>query len=263
MAYTKLLEGIVILDFTQALAASLCPRILADMGAEILKVERSPRGDMARDLGGGYSVKHSNVVFLFPNAGKKSLCVDFHNPEGIRLVKQLVPQVDAVLEAYSPGYMKKYGLDYASVQPLKSDIVYCSMSAYGQNGPYRDMVAFNPMVEAMSGFVYMTGEPDSHPQLPGFSIGDTGASIHNTVAVLAALLYRDRTGVGQYVDTAMLDGYKGYPGNYNRINVRVFDEDGTAVEAVTYIKAGRLEETQPSKEYLAVIQQGYKDWGIF
>lgn len=207
MTLKKLLEGIVILDFTQNLAGSLGQRIMADMGAEVIKVERYPWGDQIREAGSGYQVegKTSNVYHLNLNAGKKSICFDFHNPEAIKLIKELVPHVDAVTESFSPGQMEKYGLDYDSLQAIKPNLVYCSFSAFGQNGPYRNWVAYNPLIEALSGLAHTTGDPEGHPQLPGFGLGDTNASIHNAVALLAALWYRDRTGIGQHIDTAMLD----------------------------------------------------------
>jgi crotonobetainyl-CoA:carnitine CoA-transferase CaiB-like acyl-CoA transferase len=204
MPYKKILEGTVVLDFTQFVASSLAARILADMGAEVLKVERYPVGDLLRPSG-VIPIKNSSGMFLIFNVGKKSLCVDFHNPEGISLVKNLVPHVDVVLEGYSPGQMKTYGLDYESLKQIKPDMVYGSFTAFGHDGPYRDWVAFNTQIEGMSGLAYTTGLPNESPLLPGFGIGDPNAGIHDCLAILAALMYRDRTGIGQFVETSMLD----------------------------------------------------------
>jgi len=207
MSYGKLLEGFVILDFTQYVASAFGTKILADMGAELLKVERYPLGDLMR-VGGVQDLipgVQSSQYFLNCCEGKKSICVDFRNPEGVKLIKELVPHVDAVMEGYTPGQMKKYGLDYETLSEIKPDIVYASLTGFGQYGPYRDWVSFAPQAEAISGLYHMIGYPDGPPLICGTGVADPNAASHACLSVLGALLCRERTGTGQHVDTAMMD----------------------------------------------------------
>ena len=205
MAYRKLLEGVVILDFTQYFASGLSTRYLADMGAEIIKVERAPYGDVYR-LAGVLEYGGAKVGFANQGAGKKSICIDIKNPDGLALVKELIPHVDALTEGFTFGQMAKYGLDYEVVRKIKADIVYASMSAFGQRpGPYRDWVSLDPIAQALSGFMHATGEPDGPPQVVGTGFADPNAALNAAFATLAALFYRERTGIGQYVDVCMLD----------------------------------------------------------
>jgi len=199
------LSGIRVLDFTQVVGSSFCSRILGDMGADIIKVERHPTGDIARTGGTLSAGDPVAPFFLLCNAGKKSICIDIRSPEGVDLVKQLLLHVDVVLEGYVPGQMAKYGLDYATLSAIKPDIVYCSMSGFGQTGPLRSWLALAPIVEAMSGLSHASGDPDGHPRPSGLLPGDANGAINGCLAVLAALFHRQRTGVGQYVDTAMFD----------------------------------------------------------
>jgi formyl-CoA transferase len=199
------LSGIRILDFTQVVGSSFCSRILGDLGAEIIKVERHPTGDIARTGGTLSAGDPVAPFFLLCNAGKKSICIDIRSAEGVDLVKRLLLHVDVVLEGYVPGQMAKYGLDYATLSAIKSDIVYCSMSGFGQTGPLRNWLALAPIVEAMSGLSHASGDPDGHPRPSGLLPGDANGAINGCLAVLAALFYRERTGIGQYVDTAMFD----------------------------------------------------------
>lgn len=203
--HTGPLQGVRVLDFTQVVGSSFCARILGDLGAEIIKVERHPTGDIARSGGTLSAGDPVAPFFLLCNAGKKSICIDIRSAEGVALVKELVQHVDVVLEGYVPGQMTKYGLDYAALSAIKPDIVYCSMSGFGQTGPLRSWLALAPIVEAMSGLSYASGDPDGHPRPSGLLPGDANGAINGCLAVLAAIFYRERTGIGQYVDTAMFD----------------------------------------------------------
>ena len=204
MGARKLLEGIVILDFTQYVASAQSTRILADMGAEIIKVERAPHGDLYR-VSGVLEYQGIKIAFANTGAGKKSLCVDLKQPEGVALVKQLIPHVDALMEGFTPDQMTKYGLDYETVRAIKPDIVYTSMSSFGQEGPFRDWVSFDPIIQALGGMMHATGEPDGPPQVAGTGIADTNAAVNGCLATVAALLCKERTGVGQHVEVCMLD----------------------------------------------------------
>lgn len=199
----SLLAGITVLDFTHALAGPACTRVLADLGAEIIKLEAAPNGDLIRSV---FMVKdNQSAIFLYANAGKKSLCVDLKKPEGMKIAKALVAKVDVVVENFSPGVMKKLGLDYASLKAINPKLIMASVSGFGQFGPWSERTSFDIIGQAMSGVMHMTGEPDGPPQYVGNYIGDPNAGVHAALAICASLFYRDRTGKGQYIDIAQVD----------------------------------------------------------
>lgn len=200
---SKLLDGIKVLDFTRALAGPSCTRVLADLGAEVIKLEDAPTGDFARGM---FLVKgNQGAMFLYTCAGKKSLCVDLKKPEGLKIAKELVTKVDVVVENFAPGVMKKLGLDYASLTALNSRLIMASISGFGQFGPWADHTSYDIIGQAMSGVMHMTGDPDGPPQYVGNYIGDPNAGVHAALAICASLFYRDRTGKGQYIDIAQVD----------------------------------------------------------
>ncbi|MSR15454.1 MAG: CoA transferase [Gammaproteobacteria bacterium] len=199
----KMLEGIKVLDFTQYLAGPAATRLLADMGADVLKIERSPDGDLGRKI--HFVAPGISAFFLAASAGKKSLAVDFRSAEALTIVKQLVAQVDIVIENYSPGVMAKYGLDYACLKEINPTLIMCSISGFGQDGPYAHYTSFDIIAQAQSGVMAMTGDPDGPPQYVGNYIGDPNAGVHAAVAINAALFHRLRTGEGQYIDISQLE----------------------------------------------------------
>ena len=148
-AAPQLLAGVKVLDFTQYLAGPSATRLLADLGADVVKIERAPGGDLGRKI---HLIEHGqSALFLAACAGKKSLCVDFKSPKGLEIVRALVRQVDVVVENYSPGVMAKYGLDYASLKELNPQLIMCSVSGYGQDGPYAKHTSFDIIAQAQSG----------------------------------------------------------------------------------------------------------------
>ncbi len=198
-----LLSGVKVLDFTHVLAGPMCTRILSDLGAEVIKLESAPSGDMARSM---FHIEHEqSAMFQYTCAGKKSLCVDLKKPDGLRLAKELVAKVDVAVENFAPGVMKKLGLDYAVLKELNPKLVMASISGFGQTGPWSDRTSFDIIGQAMSGVMHMTGEPDGPPQYVGNYIGDPNAGVHAALAICASLFYRDRTGKGQYIDIAQTD----------------------------------------------------------
>ncbi|MBM4255491.1 MAG: CoA transferase [Deltaproteobacteria bacterium] len=199
----SLLAGIKVLDFTHVLAGPTCTRILADLGAEVVKIESAPNGDVARSM---FHVKENlSAMFLYTCAGKKSLCVDLKKPEGLQIAKDLVATFDVVVENFAPGVMKKLGLEYAALKAINPKIIMASISGFGQTGPWADRTSFDIIGQAMSGVMHMTGEPDGPPQYVGNGIGDPNAGVHTALAICASLFYRDRTGKGQYIDIAQVD----------------------------------------------------------
>jgi crotonobetainyl-CoA:carnitine CoA-transferase CaiB-like acyl-CoA transferase len=199
----KLLSGVQVLDFTQYLAGPSSTRLLADLGAEVIKIERAPDGDLGRKI---HLVEPGiSAFFLAASAGKKSVGVDFKHPRGLEIVCELIRQVDVAVENYSPGVMAKYGLDYASLKEINPRLIMCSVSGYGQDGPYAKHTSFDIIAQAQSGVMAMTGEPDGPPEYVGNYFGDPNAGIHGALAICAALFHRALTGEGQYIDVSQLE----------------------------------------------------------
>ena len=209
------LSHIRVLDLTRVLAGPWCGQTLADFGADVIKVERPGAGDDTRHWGPPYlktadgELTGEAAYYLAANRNKRSITLDIATVEGQRLVRELVAQSDVVLENYKVGQLKKYGLDYAALCEIKPDLVYCSITGFGQTGPYAPRAGYDFIVQGMGGFMSITGEPDTlpggGPQKAGVAIADLMTGMYATVAVLAALAHRDRTGAGQYIDMALLD----------------------------------------------------------
>ena len=200
---TPYLEGVTVLDFTQYLAGPSCTRLLAEMGADVIKVEYPPYGDPVRPSPprrNGRSAYH-----VQQNRGKRSLSVDLTRPEGVALIEDLIPQVDIVVENYSPGVMERRGLGYSRLRELNPQVIMASISGFGQTGPLSEKTAFDFIAQAYSGLMHMTGEPDGPPMLIGAGIADTSTGVHAFAALGYALYRRDRTGEGSHLDIAMVD----------------------------------------------------------
>jgi crotonobetainyl-CoA:carnitine CoA-transferase CaiB-like acyl-CoA transferase len=199
------LDGYKVLDFTQFVAGPTATLMMAEMGAEVVKVEIAPNGDPTRywpilkDRRSGYFVQH--------NLGKQSICVDVKNPEGLGLVKQLIPKFDVLVENFAPGVIGRIGLDYETVRALNPRIVMCSVSSFGQEGPLAHEPGFDWCGAAYAGIPHMTGFADGPPMIPMMAIGDVNTGVHALGAIACALLYRERTGHGQYLDISLLDTY--------------------------------------------------------
>jgi crotonobetainyl-CoA:carnitine CoA-transferase CaiB-like acyl-CoA transferase len=209
------LSHIRVLDLTRVLAGPWCAQTLADLGADVIKIERPEVGDDTRHWGPPYlktpdgEDTHEAAYYLAANRNKRSVTVDIASPEGQRIVRELVAQSDVVLENYKVGQLKKYGLDYESLKAVKPDIVYCSVTGFGQTGPYAHRAGYDFIIQGIGGFMSITGERDGQPgggpQKAGVAISDLMTGMYATVGVLAALSHRDRTGEGQYIDMALLD----------------------------------------------------------
>lgn len=193
-----ILDGYKVLDFTQVLAGPTVTRLMAEMGAEILKVELAPDGEISRGL--PYLRNGRSAYFIQQNRGKKSLCIDARHAKGLAILKQLVTQVDVLVENFAPGVIGRLGLDYETVKALNPKIVMCSISAFGQSGPLSHLPGYDYIAQAYSGITSMIGEKDGQPYFPLPGIGDVSTGVHATAAINGALLYRERTGQGQYVD---------------------------------------------------------------
>jgi len=201
----NILEGITVLDFTQVIAGPACTRLMAELGAEVIKVELAPSGDQSRvlpvvrDGRSGYFCQH--------NQGKKSLCLDMRLHEAQALVQDLVRRSDVLVENFSPGAIARLGLGWETVRSLNPELIMCSISAFGQSGPLKDMPGFDYIGQAYSGATSMIGEPDAPPALTAFAVGDVGTAMTALAAINGALFFRTRTGKGQYLDISLVDFY--------------------------------------------------------
>ena len=202
-AHPRMLADCKVLDFTQYLAGPTVTRLMAEMGARIVKVEQAPMGDPARLL--PFVKEGRSAYFVQQNRGKKSVCVDFNKPEGVELLHSLVRTVDVVVENFGPGVMEKRGLDYASLKKINPKIIMVSISAFGRKSPLSHKVGYDLIAQAFSGIMHMTGEADGPPQFVGLGIADVSSGVHAFAALGYALYYREKTGVGQHIDMSMID----------------------------------------------------------
>ena len=200
-----MLAGYKVLDFTQIVAGPTTTRLLAEMGAEVIKVEQAPKGDPARL--NGILKKGRSGYFIQHNVCKQSLCVNLKTEEGRDIVRGLVPHMDVVVENYSPGAIKRLGFAYEELQKLNPRIIMCSISALGQTGPLSHVPGYDFIAQAYSGFNEVTGERGRAPAMPQAAIGDVSTGVHAFGAIACALLHRERTGEGQYIDVSLLDAY--------------------------------------------------------
>jgi len=205
MTTTKpsVLSGVRVLDFGHYIAAPILTRMMSDMGAEIIKIELAPRGDLTRVY--PYIRAGQSGGFMQHNRGKQSVCVDLKKPEAVEIVKALVPQVDVVIENFSPGTLAKYGFNYGELKKLNPRLIMCSISGFGQDGPYAHRPGNDTVAQAMSGLMHLTGDPQGSPMYVGIYIADENAGVHGLAAVCAALYYREKTGIGQYIDLSLLE----------------------------------------------------------
>ena len=215
MTSIKALGHLRVLDLTRVLAGPWCTQLLADLGADVIKVERPGSGDDTRAWGPPF-LKDADgrdtteaAYYLSANRGKRSVTVDIGKPQGQQLVRRLSAASDVVIENYKVGQLAKYGLDYARLAADNPRLIYCSITGFGQDGPYKDRAGYDFIIQAMGGFMSITGErddlPGGGPQKAGVAVSDLMTGMYATVAILAAVAQRERTGAGQYIDMALFD----------------------------------------------------------
>ncbi len=200
-----ILKGCSVLDFTHALAGPTTTRLMAEMGADIIKVELAPYGDMTRTL--PYLENGRSGYFVQQNRGKQSLCLDLRKAESVDILKKLIAQADVLIENFTPGVIADMGLGWEVAQDINPELIYCSISAFGQTGPLSHLPGFDYMGQAYSGVTSLIGEPDGSPMMPMISIGDVNTGVHALAAINGALFYRSQGGGGQYIDCSLLDSY--------------------------------------------------------
>ena len=214
-ALPSALSHLRILDLSRILAGPWASQLLGDLGADVIKIERPGTGDDTRDWGPPYlSAKPDEkspdaAYFSCTNRNKRSLAIDITKKEGQKLIGQLVEQCDVVIENFKVGGLAKYGLDYDSLKAIKPDLVYCSITGFGQTGPDANKAGYDFMIQAMGGLMSVTGQPEgspgAEPLKAGVALADIMTGLYATIGILAALTHRDRTGKGQYIDLALLD----------------------------------------------------------
>ncbi|MDR5695895.1 MAG: CoA transferase [Armatimonadota bacterium] len=196
------LNGVRVLDFSQVMAGPFCTMLLADMGADVIKVE-PPEGDSTRQM--GLSQDGESPAFWAVNRNKRGIAVNLKNPRGVELCRRLAQTVDILVENFRPGTMDRLGLGYGDLRPLNPGLIYASISGYGQTGPYASRGGFDLIAQGESGIMSVTGFPGSSPVKCGIPICDLGAALFLTYAILSAYIHRLRTGEGQYVETSLLE----------------------------------------------------------
>ena len=209
------LSHIRVLDLSRVLAGPWAGQILADFGAEVIKIERPGAGDDTRHWGPPYlqgddgEDSNESAYYLSANRGKKSVAVDITSPQGQDLIRRLASKCDVVIENFKVGGLKKYGLDYESLKKANPKLIYCSITGFGQDGPYANRAGYDFMIQAMGGLMSITGEPDGRPgggpEKVGVAVADVVTGLYSVIAIQSALVHRDRTGEGQHIDMALLD----------------------------------------------------------
>lgn len=205
------LAGIRVLELSRILAGPWCGQLLADLGAEVIKIERPGRGDDTRSWGPPFlrdredHATAESAYFLSANRGKRSLTVDITRPEGQALVRRLAARSDALIENFKVGGLQRYGLDHASLRAELPALVYCSITGFGQDGPYAGRAGYDVLIQAMGGLMSITGEPEGEPVKTGVAIADLFTGVYAATAILAALREREQTGTGCHIDMALLD----------------------------------------------------------
>lgn len=197
------LENIKVLDLTRVLAGPYATMILADLGAEVIKIEMPVKGDDSRHF--GPYIKGESAYFISLNRNKKSITLNLKKPKGKEVFLKMIKEVDVVVENFRPGTMEKLGLGYETLKKINSKIIYAASSGFGHTGPYSKRPAYDAVVQAMGGIMSITGEKDGKFTRVGTSVGDIAAGLFTTIGILSALINRDITGEGQKVDVAMLD----------------------------------------------------------
>ena len=212
---THALAGLKVVELARILAGPWAGQTLADLGADVIKVE-GPKGDDTRQWGPPF-VEHQGektaAYFHACNRGKRSIVADFNDPDDLSFVKKLIARADVVIENFKVGGLKKYGLDYESLRSAHPALIYCSITGFGQTGPYKNRAGYDFLIQGMAGIMDLTGEPDGEPQKIGVAFADIFAGLYSTIAIQAALVQRHTTGNGQHIDISLFDCMSGVLAN--------------------------------------------------
>jgi formyl-CoA transferase len=234
------LEGMKVLDLTQHLSGPYCTMILGDLGADVLKVEKPKAGDDQRKL--GPFVNGEGSPFMAINRNKKSITVNLKSEEGRKILLNLAEVCDVVVENFRPGIVKALGIDYESIRKVNSEIIYCSISGYGQTGPSSRKGGFDIMAQGMTGLMDMNSDTGCRPKKIPISLHDIGAGVIGLYSILSAYIYKLRTGIGQYIDVSLVDSGLAL----------------TSIEAATYFVTGIVPKVYGTRNHLSAPYQAYK-----
>ena len=223
---SQALEGIRVIDFTHDQAGPSCTQMLAWLGADVIKIERPPHGDRARRLWNADNPNLDSFFFLLLNSNKRSTVINLRTEEGKEIARRLIKNADIVAENLGPGVMDRLGLGYEAVKALSPRVIYASVKGFGSYGPYSGFKCFEPVAQATSGAMSVTGEAGGPPLVNGANIGDSGTGMHLTIAILAALVQRHSTGHGQLVEVAMQEAVL----NLTRVKYTQTLANGTPLE---------------------------------
>jgi crotonobetainyl-CoA:carnitine CoA-transferase CaiB-like acyl-CoA transferase len=252
----NIFSDIKVLDLSKTMAGPICGRLLARFGAEVIKIEAPVTGDDTRAM--PPDLKGVSVSFMLYNAGKKSVVLDLKDPEAIEMIKTIVKDVDVVLESFRPGVMKKLGLDYETLKAVNPAIIFCSISTYGQFGPYSPFPGYDIIAQAESGFMDMQGDPDGMPVKAGCMLGDEVGAINAYASIAAALYYKEKTGKGQYIDVALFDGFVGLNGAVSTVTVYGQDPHRSGPHHTHSVPYGVFEGK--NNQYLVIVAPTPKLW---
>jgi len=256
----EIFAGVRVLEIGQYIAAPVAARMMSDLGAEVLKIELPPYGDMMRVVAAPGAPQ--GTAYISENRGKKSLCIDLKRPEGGTVLRDLVKHSDVLIENFTPGVLAKYGVTYEDLKPLNPRLIMCSISGFGQTGPLANKPGNDLIAQAASGFLNLVGEPDGSPVYPATNLSDNGAGVHAMAAIASALYFRERTGRGQFIDLSLVECM----GHYNSLGIVQYALTG-----------GRAKQTRAGSHSLGAVpfgvfkaRDGYivlsvliHQWGIF
>ncbi|EHM01049.1 III protein, CoA-transferase family [Acetobacteraceae bacterium AT-5844] len=208
------LKGLRVVDLTRVLAGPTCTQMLGDLGAEVIKIERPEAGDDTRGFAPPYMPNtRESAYFVGVNRNKKSVTIDIAKPEGQAIVHKLLENADILVENFKTGALAKYGLSYEDLKQKYPGLIYCSITGFGQTGPYAPRPGYDALIQAMGGVMSLTGEPDGEPQKVGIPVADLFAGLYGTIGILAALRHKQATGEGQQIDIGMLDTHVAWLAN--------------------------------------------------
>lgn len=234
------LEGIKVVDLSQILAGPYCTMVLGDMGADVIKVEKYPHGDDTRTMG-PYNNKESHL-YMMVNRNKRGLCLNLKTEAGLNIFYKLIRDADVFVENFRPGVTKKLSIDYETLYQLNPSLIYCSISGYGQTGPYAQKGGFDIMAQGMSGLMDMTGEKNGKPVKVGIAIHDIAAAQTAIQSILTAYIHRLKSGTGQYIDVSLVDAGLAW----------------TVWEAAAFFGTGQLPTKTGTAHRASAPYQGYK-----
>ncbi len=208
------LKGIKVFDLTRVLAGPTCVQMLADLGADVVKIEKPGSGDDTRGFAPPFMPgTRESAYFVGANRNKRSVTLDIAKPEGQAIALKLIAQSDILVENFKVGALSKYGLGYGQLHDKFPGLIYCSITGFGQTGPYAERPGYDSLIQAMGGVMSLTGEPDGEPQKVGIPLADLFAGLYGCIGVLAALRHREQTGAGQQIDIGMLDTHVAWLAN--------------------------------------------------